>query len=274
VHNPPEKSSDNPTIRHAHLLQSIAQKEAKCLELRTQLVQQESELLELKSQWTDIVQKAIPSSSTSGGSISLASAAVIREGVGRLFSNVTAPLASAFDALDPMLTSPVEPPPAQDAFEGPEAKSRRTAIVHGHTPGSSSRSSASNSSFVASPYSMSSPSTSSGVGRTDSISSLNFDDVKIANHSPLVTTVPDYFRPSAIELATHADRGSKSVTPTPTESGATISPNSALAWTGAIPGIDGLNKKWEEFQRGDTCVLGLLTVICLHAMIGKSWRWY
>ena len=234
-------------------------------------MQQESELKELKAQWTNIVQKMVPSSSAGTGSISLASATVIREGMGRLFSNVTAPLASAFDALDPMLSSPIEPPSA--TADNSETKTRRAVMICGHTPASSSsRSSVSNSSFAASRHSMSSPSLSSPVRRTSSISSLHFDDVRAATNSPLSRTGPNYFPSSAAELASEADRGSKSITPTPEGSG---DPASASIWTAAIPGIDGLNKKWEELQRGDTCVLGLLTVLSItHIVTGKIWLWY
>jgi len=233
-------------------------------------MQQESELKELKAQWTNIVQTMVPSSSTGAGSISLASAMVIREGMGRLFSNVTAPLASALDALDPILSSPIEPP--STATENSEIKTRRAVMVRGHTPGSSGRSSVSNSSFAASRHSMSSASPSSPVRRTGSTSSLHFDDVRVATSSPLSRTGPDCFPTSTAELASEADRGSKSITPTPNGSG---DPASASGWAAAIPGIDGLNKKWEELQRGDTCVLGLLTVLSIiHVATGKTWLWY
>lgn len=45
------------------LLRFIAQKEAKCLELRTQLAQHEGDLLVLKRKWERIVSKGLPQSS-------------------------------------------------------------------------------------------------------------------------------------------------------------------------------------------------------------------
>jgi hypothetical protein len=55
-------------IRYADLLQLIAQKESKCLELRSHLAIHESELLELKRKWERIVRREfgrnIPSTST------------------------------------------------------------------------------------------------------------------------------------------------------------------------------------------------------------------
>ncbi|KAF9072339.1 hypothetical protein BDP27DRAFT_427182 [Rhodocollybia butyracea] len=66
--------------KHAELLQFIAQKESKCLELRTQLAAHESELLQLKKKWERIVfrgfeksQAAQPDLINSESSISLSS---------------------------------------------------------------------------------------------------------------------------------------------------------------------------------------------------------
>ncbi|KAH8116152.1 hypothetical protein DFH11DRAFT_1542917 [Phellopilus nigrolimitatus] len=49
--------------RHADLLRFIAQKESKCLELRSQLAAQEAELLVLKRKWERIVSRGGPSAS-------------------------------------------------------------------------------------------------------------------------------------------------------------------------------------------------------------------
>lgn len=248
-------------FRHADLLRSIAQKEAKCLELRTQLSQQEAELKELKAQWTGIVQKTVPGSS-GGGSISLTGAAVIREGMGRLFSNVTAPLASALDALDPT-SDAVNPHDTSDTMDGKNRKAGAVKMVRGHTHNSSSRSSASNSSFAASRYSISSASSSSATGRVDPFTSPYFDDGKTAaNSSPLSRTGPDYF--SGTENTVGEGR-SKNSTPTQNDTGDSASPTT---WAATIPGIDGLNKKWEEIQRGDTCVYALFTVLAYHFILG------
>ena len=54
--------------RHADLLQFIAQKVSKCLELRQQLAIQEAELTQLKRTWARIVTRGITSSSGSGSS--------------------------------------------------------------------------------------------------------------------------------------------------------------------------------------------------------------
>ncbi|KAG8933557.1 hypothetical protein FRC02_011572 [Tulasnella sp. 418] len=69
--------------KHKDLLQFIAQKESKCLELRSQLEQHEAELRVLKSKWERIVSKAKPRSATTSsvmtGSMSGEVVGVIRE---------------------------------------------------------------------------------------------------------------------------------------------------------------------------------------------------
>lgn len=46
-------------LRHADLLQFIAQKESKCLELRSQLATHEAELAQLKRKWERIVSRGM-----------------------------------------------------------------------------------------------------------------------------------------------------------------------------------------------------------------------
>jgi len=69
--------------KHADLLRFIAQKESKCLELRTQLAQHEADLLLLKAKWERIVSKGLPSSSRPETSIYAAVDKLgdIREGI-------------------------------------------------------------------------------------------------------------------------------------------------------------------------------------------------
>ena len=51
------KPLTNHVTRHADLLRFIAQKEAKCMELRTKLASQEEELVQLKRKWEKIVNR-------------------------------------------------------------------------------------------------------------------------------------------------------------------------------------------------------------------------
>ncbi|KIK60348.1 hypothetical protein GYMLUDRAFT_43647 [Collybiopsis luxurians FD-317 M1] len=55
--------------KHAELLHFIAQKESKCLELRTQLAAHEAELLQLKKKWERIVSRGFEKSQSQSGSL-------------------------------------------------------------------------------------------------------------------------------------------------------------------------------------------------------------
>ncbi|EMD34854.1 hypothetical protein CERSUDRAFT_117057 [Gelatoporia subvermispora B] len=99
------------TEKHADLLRFIAQKESKCLELRTQLAMHEAELLQLKRKWERIVSRGMDRAYSSVGYGSTPSNAVMlngrkggAQGVGRLLElgEVTSP-------------APVAPPPSASA---------------------------------------------------------------------------------------------------------------------------------------------------------------
>lgn len=259
--------------RHADLLHFIAQKEAKCLELRTQLTQHEADLNALKSKWTSIVQKANPSSSTStSGSITLAGAAVIREGVGRLFSNVTAPLVSALDVVEPGSHPDQRPQNTQrqetDSSNIPDGGSssffpklpalseikKATAISsRGHTPVSSNRSSA--SSFAVSGHSVSSNSSMSPSSFCEEGSSTTRDESgndTIGRRTEVGSNARTTRRTSTL--------GTYSLSMDVTSNGSSASTegnlqpsNPLTSWTAVLSDMDAsqLNKKWEEIQKGD-----------------------
>jgi hypothetical protein len=81
--------------RYADLLQFIAQKESKCLELRSQLAIHESELLELKRKWERIVRREfgrnVPSTSTPASPASSAVLNGLVGGVRALAAATTSP---------------------------------------------------------------------------------------------------------------------------------------------------------------------------------------
>ncbi|PVG00805.1 hypothetical protein CPB86DRAFT_782365 [Serendipita vermifera] len=269
--------------QHAELLQSIAQKEAKCLELRSQLSQQEAELKSLTTQWQRIVQEANPrmkiSNPSQPPSLTRASAAAIREGVSRLFGNVTAPLAAALEALEsssekrhsisianPTVLSDTtsSTTPAADAI--PERKR-----VHGHAYTSSNQSSA--SSFAQSRYSMSSNSSLSGLTITnegdtrvrDKTAEMRgqSEDGSGAISSMTGSTSQALRRRSLlVELSNNLEASQRRGTPPISDS---IPPVAGpfiplTSWTTAWSGLDGiglpspstLNKKWDELQKGET----------------------
>ncbi|KIJ35283.1 hypothetical protein M422DRAFT_262449 [Sphaerobolus stellatus SS14] len=67
--------------KHADLLRFIAQKEAKCLDLRTQLAQHESDLIQLKRKWERIVSKGVPQSGRTDAAIAGLAATDVLEGI-------------------------------------------------------------------------------------------------------------------------------------------------------------------------------------------------
>lgn len=250
--------------RHADLLRFIAQKEAKCLELRSQLSQHEADLKALKAKWTSIVQKANPnvSASAASGSIALASAAVIREGVGRLFSNVTAPLASALDALEAngaATSSSSSQKPQTDSlgvidgstssyFPKPAGISEIKAASRGHTPVSSKSSSA--SSFAASRHSISSAS-SLGAFEDSKGTSIPKEESNMTGSS--VAPLSKVTKRSSL-LGGHAFTAEPASNGTTSSDGAGQGSNPLTSWTNVLPELDAsrLNKKWEEIQKGET----------------------
>ena len=109
--------------RYADLLQFIAQKESKCLELRTQLAIHESELLELKRKWERIVRREfgrnIPSTSTP---VPPATSAVFNGlvgGVRALAAATTSP---------PLTPSMSRAPPSSTAFANHEPRQATNSI--------------------------------------------------------------------------------------------------------------------------------------------------
>ncbi|KAG8859475.1 hypothetical protein FRC20_011822 [Serendipita sp. 405] len=247
--------------KHADLLQFIAQKEAKCLELRTQLATHEAELKALKAKWTSIVQRANPSpsqgSNTPGG-INLAT-------VGRIFSNVTAPLASALDVLDPLYIvnsgeTTFQPSSVMNSSSESPLPKLATNQSRGHTPTSSARSSA--SSFAPSRNSISSISSTSVASYTDATPASHGTYEKSTADTPSTSTNikiahrTSLLMPHLINAnvgASNFTGSDESASTTPNDS----KPKGVSSW---LPGLDTLgmpsattlNKKWEEIQKGET----------------------
>jgi hypothetical protein len=248
--------------RHADLLHFIAQKEARCLELRTQLIQHEADLKALKSKWEGIIQKANPSSGTSStsGSITLASAAVIRE----LFTTVTAPLVSALDVREPgsypdqrlqkMQRQETDSPNTPDG--GSSSFFRKLPALseigsRGHTPVSSNRSSA--SSFAVSRHSISSMSTSSlyedmkgpTTTRDESGSDTTGRAAEVGSYAKMTRRTSTL---GTCSLSTDLTSNEASAF-----EGNLQHSNPLTSWTAALSDMDAskLNQKWEEIQKGD-----------------------
>ncbi|KZT22736.1 hypothetical protein NEOLEDRAFT_1180649 [Neolentinus lepideus HHB14362 ss-1] len=105
--------------KHADLLHFIAQKESKCLELRSQLAREEEELLALKHKWEKIVNRGLQRSSAAASN-------GLVQGVGRMIA------AGLSD-----LSSPTPPPSAV-----PKSLRRTSGYGHANNESTSSASTA------------------------------------------------------------------------------------------------------------------------------------
>ncbi|KAJ2936819.1 hypothetical protein H1R20_g276, partial [Candolleomyces eurysporus] len=191
---------DRPPItlaeKHAELLHFIAQKEAKCLELRSQLAMHEEELLQLKRKWERIVNRGLerensstssPSSSnlyasnnsSSNGLISLTNPALALEGLKEGVQGMSRFLAAGLSITSPSSSSPDNPHSFQSNQSGSShAAGARPTMKLGLPSSSKSPLSTSSSPIPPSPLSISSTplvdspvegsgvlASSSGIGR-------------------------------------------------------------------------------------------------------------
>ncbi|KAG8955415.1 hypothetical protein FRC04_008766 [Tulasnella sp. 424] len=258
------------TEKHADLLRFIAAKESKCLELRTQLEQHEAELAVLKKKWERIVSKAKAKerASSSGSSATAAGSAlqgthqgtssgdVVVEalmGVGRYLgglgladdgsSNLTAPKPSLRDrstsSVSSVSTSPPSsalpleesPIPPADVLVGVKPMVGRAGGFSSNASRGHKRhvySKGSNGSITSSPSSSTVPSARASLSSVStSMSSLE------------VTMTPGRSESSHVDRFDAATQlESLGLDPEHDKSGA------------ALPWIPGLNKKWEQIQKG------------------------
>lgn len=227
--------------RHADLLQFIAQKEAKCLELRTQLSQHEADLKQLKAKWASILNRANPASSplspSYGDSYAISSASAIRDGVGRILSGVAAPLlqsptSTGMHPNTPNTTvSPLgivsEP---TDSTQEPTQTDNTAEAMAGHgTPTSSNRSSSSSISF-----------------NRHSISSASsiFEEPETAFKSIVPKGIANSPRRSSLLI-------NSSTAPPEEKQSATQADMGLTSWTAAVLPAT-INRKWEEIQKTET----------------------
>ncbi|KAG8929119.1 hypothetical protein FRC01_004853 [Tulasnella sp. 417] len=268
---PKQTAAQTLTEKHADLLRFIAAKESKCLELRTQLEQHEAELGVLKKKWERIVSKAkakeLAASSSSGGSATAAASTlqgthqgtssgdVVVEalmGVGRYLgglgladdgsSNLAAPKPSSkrerstssvtsVSSSPPSSTLSLEesPIPPAEIFAGVVKPMVGRAgglsnATRGHKRHTYSK--GSNGSITSSPSSSTVPSTRVSLSSVStSMSSLD------------VTMTPGKSESSHLDrFDTASQLESLGMSPEQDKPGA------ALPW--------GLNKKWEQIQKG------------------------
>ena len=255
--------------RHADLLRFIAQKESKCLELRTQLAQHEADLLLLKRKWERIVSKGLPSSArievqTNVGSDMLDG---IREGV-------QSGLGKVFAVLEPGMTG--SPSTSQPPLSASQLKPKRLSQHMAKEPSPSSSKRAS----ISTVSSTSTRDRSSISGSRSSSSSL-FDEVpslegeKTACHGPENDEACRTTQRNSISIVQYLgemntkssnseeDESSKkrrsgpssmnlSHLPSPFPSSVTTESLAPLSRQMANWVPPGLNKKWEELKGSET----------------------
>lgn len=195
-------STDIPSTRHADLLRFIAQKEAKCLELRSQLATHEAELAQLKRKWERIVSRgmdrAYSSSSQQASSYALDN---IKEGVQGAARLLAAGLVDLSSPPTPTSRSTFPSAPARSA-PLPFAASARLNRGHMNTQSTSS-SDTTSSSLTRSSFRLS----------QSSVSSLAADDLPIPgtshSHDPSKTErveSPVEISPASATMATKLHR--------------------------------------------------------------------
>ncbi|TFK67586.1 hypothetical protein BDN72DRAFT_888859 [Pluteus cervinus] len=116
------------TEKHGELLQSIAQKEQLCLELRSQLSTHEAELAQLKRKWEFVVNRGYVPPTSAGLSGSTGPGGAVLEGIKEGVQGVGKILAAGLSMSD-------EPLPASPVVIGPSKPSR---IAHSANTSSSS----------------------------------------------------------------------------------------------------------------------------------------
>ena len=215
--------------RHAELLQKIAAKEAICLDLRTQLAAQEDELRALKAEWNSTVNRDAPQLMTGSSS----SSNVLSQGkdlVNGLLAIANAAGSGASVSPRTSLLFPLVPPLSE---REPAASVPLPAFSKGHLA-----------------HARSASVTPSDSSRTSSVSGSSLARNSLSSTSS-ITDGPSLHTTPLNSGHTQHDVTLSSLSSIP------LAPISA--WTATLPSLDSLpetlNKKWEEIQKNETCVV-------------------
>ncbi|KAI9444258.1 hypothetical protein H4582DRAFT_1920442 [Lactarius indigo] len=150
----PQRPTHQPAVslpRHADLLQFIAQKESKCLELRSQLAAHESELNDLKRKWERIVHREFGRNlSPTSSSTSPMASPPPNSGAGAVFNGLAGGVrAIAAVAASPTPASPLARRMARQAASSSVSSTVTTTSGSGTSTGMGTRLSQSSASSVA-----------------------------------------------------------------------------------------------------------------------------
>ncbi|KIP09921.1 hypothetical protein PHLGIDRAFT_288456 [Phlebiopsis gigantea 11061_1 CR5-6] len=267
------------TEKHADLLQFIAQKESKCLELRSQLAVHESELADLKRKWERIVSRGMdrayasphtPSRSSAPNSASSAAVssiiptanAAIKEGVRLIAAGLD--LSASEPSSPPAFSPPAVPisgiATVSRATMASAAAMRKAAKKHAATQSMSSVSTSSTSTSASQRLSQSSASSlMSALTQEDPVE----DSSCTLEGKPILADALDISSPKLPNA--HLRRRSKDSDSRPSPRSADGPTSQKLGKSPLSPASAGwmdsmstsVGKKWEEIQRGDTCVCPL-----------------
>ncbi|OJT02801.1 hypothetical protein TRAPUB_6657 [Trametes pubescens] len=272
------------TEKHADLLQFIAQKESKCLELRSQLAVHEAELAQLKRKWERIVSRGMdraysqPSQSGSASSTLLSGA--MKEGV----QGVSRLLASG-------LSEPVNKAEISNPTPRPPTLALRTSRIQGHVNTQSISSVATSATSLTGSSVRLSQSSASSLAfdeeeEPEAVASMKRTSISVDGGTGIESPV-EISPSSAIKAAKLHRRKSREAPPPPSyasnasspqedykktikrsslhitsTSGAGVPPAASIpglgplasprasAWMGSVG--TSVGKKWEELQKGET----------------------
>ena len=274
-HLPASTDSRSRTTRHSDLLRFIAQKEARCMELRTQLTSQEAELTQLKRKWEKIVNRGFDRVYAANGISPPQSAPGpvlegIREGVQEVSRMIAAGL-SDYSAPPNPTTNPFPAPGRrhpthQSTSSVATSSSGSTQLTH----------SSANSSIIEDDFPLELQDESEVLGKKDQVPI--FEEV---SQSPTSTPIlEDSTTVDGPKTSLDEDRVSKTLRrrsrDVPSEAAVRFHPKlgqarqregrSPVLPTSSMPGLGTLpsgtpswvlgtvGKKWEELQRTETCV--------------------
>ena len=261
--------------RHADLLRFIAQKEAKCMELRTQLASQEEELAQLKRKWERIVNRGFdrvyaingitPPQSMSGPMLE-----GIKEGVQEVSRMITAGL-SDHGSAPSNSTHPVS------ALSPTHSTRQSTSSVTTSSSGSTRFSHTSaNSSLVEDDFPLESPKEGETLGQKDQ--TRIFEGISQSpTCTPILENLPAVDISKTIldedRVSKSLRRRSRDIPPGTTgkvpskfgqgrqrEGKSPMLPASSMPGLGTLPSgtpswvLGTVGKKWEELQRTETYV--------------------
>ena len=268
-------AAHEPITRHADLLRFIAQKEAKCMELRTQLASQEAELTQLKRKWEKIVNRGFDRVYAANGITPPQSASGpvlegIKEGVQEVSRMIAAGLGE-YGSAPPNSTNPVR------ASERTHPTHQSTSSVTTTSSGSTRLShSSANSSLVEDDFPLELPEDSEALGRKDRVPI--FEEL---SQSPASTPIlEDSTGVDTLKTSLDEDRVSKTLrrrsrdAPFETtgrlhsklgqarqrEGRSPVLPTSSMPGLGTLPSgtpswvLGTVGKKWEELQRTEAYV--------------------